>query len=331
MPRSMSQLQGSLMDGLLAGDDPLFAALRRQYRHTRRGDARAGLVPLVRGRGRARPGRRTVRFDVAWGAGCEDYRLGDRRAFVVRDAVAELADGRYLRAELHLADGCLRNLRLLGMLDRPAAPLVSLDRWPAEAQVRRIVYADPPDPAVATVERFYDERRIATPYPVATAASLPKATALQTWLLEAAGQVLPGDAVTGELRLRLAQPAGEAELERFEGEGDLVLPADLKEAWRVTNGCSFFGMAFFGCYEAPLHRDRKRDRYEIVLIEQTQLPNVFITVAVRDPSDGTGATYSLVDLGEQKVRRRWHSLQACLADLLAEQQAVLETDGAAMA
>ncbi|MFW6146604.1 MAG: SMI1/KNR4 family protein [Planctomycetota bacterium] len=330
MPRSMSQLQGLLVDGLLAGDDPLFAALRRQYRYARRNEVRPGLLSLLRGGRRVRPRRRTLRFDVARGIGAEDYGLGDRRAFVLRDVVGELADGRLLCCELHLNDGCLRELRLLGTLDRPGAPLVPLGRWPADAQGRRIAYAEPWDPAVATPDRLYDTRRIAAPYPVATPAALPDATPVQRWLLDAVDTVLPGDAITGELRLRLAQPATAEEIKRFETDGDLVLPADLKEAWRVTNGCSFFGMMFFGAYEAPLHRDRKRNRYEIVLIEQTQLPNVFITLAVRDPSDGTGATYSLIDIGEQKVHRRWHSLQDCLAELLAKQQAVLETDGAAM-
>ena len=119
MSDRMSELQGSLVDALTSGDDPLFAALRRQGRHVRRDGRRLGILTLLTGRGRARPGRRRVRFDVAWGLGAEDYLLGDRRAFVLRDALAELADGRLVCAELHLADGRLRELRLLGTLDEP--------------------------------------------------------------------------------------------------------------------------------------------------------------------------------------------------------------------
>ncbi|NLF31508.1 MAG: SMI1/KNR4 family protein [Planctomycetes bacterium] len=330
MSDRMSELQGSLVDALTSGDDPLFAALRRQGRHVRRDGRRLGILTLLTGRGRARPGRRRVRFDVAWGLGAEDYLLGDRRAFVLRDALAELADGRLVCAELHLADGRLRELRLLGTLEGPGAPLAPPDRW-GDEPVRRIVYADPWNPEGPTPDRLGDSRRIATPYPVATAATMPEATDLQRWLLDAAGRSLPGDAFTGELRLRLAQPATAEEIERYETSGGIVLPADLKEAWRLTNGCAFFGMTFYGAYEAPLHRDRKRNRYEIVLIEQTQIPGVFITLAVRDPADGTGATYSLLDLNAQKVRRRWHRLRDCLADLEAQQQAVLETDEAASA
>ncbi len=313
-----------MIDGLLAGNDPLQAALRRQYRYVRDEKVRSGLRGMLGGPRRVRVGRRRVRFDVHRGIG-EDYLLGDRRAFVVRDTLVELADGRFLCCELRLNDGCLRELRLLGTLAAAGAPLVRLTRWPS-AEVRRIVYTDPWDPAVAPPGAFYETRRIATPYPVAATANTP----LQRWLLEAVNDVLPGDDITGELRLRLAQPATSEEIKRFEGKGDLVLPSDLDEAWRLTNGCSFFAMAFFGTYDAMLHRDRKRNRYEIVLIELTQIPDLFITLAVRDPSDGTGATYSLFDVGEQKVHRRWHSLQACLADLQAHQQAMLETDGAAM-
>jgi hypothetical protein len=258
----------------------------------------------------------SIKFNVAWGYGAEDFRLGERRRIVLNDVVGLLVDGTNLRSELVIESGLLKELRLadngLNSKQNPRENPRSIFRH----QLTGFNYIGPRQNDLDAASQPGNRRQLSTPFePLVIAAE--RLTQLQRWVLSLDAVAIHLSDRQLPLRLRRARPASQQEIEAFEVDNGVSIPRELKELWSLTNGCSFFRETVRGTYDSNVVRDEKRQM--IVLADSEDFENYHVTIKNREsnlPLSDRNYIVSYEDWGTMETIQEWRSLNDCMHALL---------------
>lgn len=317
----------SLLRGFVSGTSVGFDALQKQLDALRYASA-LFRPPQVLGIGVKRLAisrwAAEIRFRVSWGYGSEDYLLGDRRRFILRDTVLLREDGQYVLSELQIYGGRLQRLVLLGTTEGPGQPVHPPPRSLRGQRVRKVLFCERWSPESQTAPAaFFESRLIENPHPKLMDDDASELTDFQKWLMRLDAERITVSGRLLSLHWRRAQPALGAELDEFEQRHGVRLPRELREFWTISNGGSFFGDTMHGTYDgvvcgAPGNR-------HLVLLQSMQMEGVAIAVRLRQFGEATDESLIEVteeDMGLQRTLRRWNSLFVCLGELVNERHAV---------
>jgi hypothetical protein len=262
-------------------------------------------------------------FKVGWGAGAEDWEIGDRRPICLNDLVIETEDA-YVYVALVICRGLLDHLRILGVADKPGNPLKPYQGTIGSLNMVRTHFCERWDiNADSTPTNLRESRLRESLHRICPAVELDAPTKFQRWLLSLDARCFRRPNKTLPFAVRRAIPATDSEFLQFEQANHVRPPRELREFWSVTNGASFFGNVIYGTYDAIVGPAGMGT--EMVFACRTHIPGQFIFIDCSNREAKNAAMLYEKDVETQDTVRTWHSLRECLETLMEDARVVSQS------
>ena len=254
-----------------------------------------------------------LKFKVGWGAGSEDWQLGDRRPFTLNDVVIRLSNGTYLCSKLEIKSGLINTFSIVGSFRNMGEPIVKYSGNLRDIEPKEILFTDLQNSERETAPPLLSSIRSSVLEEIFhPQVELNKPSAIQEWILSLDEMEIPLTQESGlvlPLRIRRAKPATEIEIESFERNQEIKIPGELRDFWRVTNGASFFGNQVFGTYDALVAK--RKGRINLLFIMNVLNKDAYTTIELYQSNDSAvyNAKVNEYDFSAIQPRHSWNSLQ----------------------